>query len=108
MHSARQTHQEDERRGNFRTMFDIIHKIATLLIVALILWAGDSINKGTMQSALMAQRIEQLTEQVRNIAIDKYSAADAARDFALRDQRITNNERRIEAVEAGPINRRHQ
>lgn len=91
--------ENEDRRKPIRTIFDIVHKIATLVIVALILWAGQSLNEGNIQSALMAQRIQQLTEQVKAIAIDKYSAADAARDFALRDQRISNNERRIENVE---------
>jgi len=85
-----------ERRGDIRMLFDYIHKLASIVMVGLLGWAGVSINQGNIQIALLTQRVEQIAEQMRSVSAEKYSAADAVRDFALRDQRLGNIERIIQ------------
>ena len=94
-------HSRIPERRDSDERFSLFLKLSLAVMILLMGWAGYNINQGIVQNALVVQRLDFLNEQIKTFVVNQYSASDAARDFALRDQRITNNDVRITKVEDG-------
>lgn len=72
--------------------------LATLLI-AMVVWVGASLNKAQLDLARVSIKIENIESALNQASKDRYYSGDAARDFALRDQRLSVVEKRQSEIE---------
>ena len=70
--------------------------------MALMAWVGITVNSSQNKISILNNDIQHLTVQVEKIEAgigDRYRAADAKRDFLLRDQQIDGLRKRINRLE---------
>ncbi len=87
-----------------------IQTVLAAVIVALLSWGGFTLTEVSLQTAVLAERVATLSVKVAALeqkvdkgTEDRYRAADARRDLALRDQRLQTLEQRLARLEAHPI-----
>jgi len=72
------------------------------LILMVMGWTGSTLIDLRQSVALVQQEVAHLRGELSQAGSDRYRAADAARDMALRDARLTELERRVTVLEARP------
>lgn len=87
---------EDRRRGGLEKH---VQTILTMGVAALLAWQLTAVEEMRIQLATLAGRVEALAARVDEASSDRYRAAEAQRDFALRDQVIHRLEMRVARLE---------
>lgn len=85
---------------------DPLGKIMMAVILACVLWVGNTTYQNSIALAQQVVRIEQLQSKVNRFSVDRYTGTQAASDMALIEQRLASLEQlaqnlsdRLRAVE---------
>jgi hypothetical protein len=73
--------------------------VATTIIMAVALWVGASVPEIRERQAATKVAIDALREELRQRMVDRYTATDAAKDFAIRDDMFRQLRSRVEHLE---------
>lgn len=71
----------------------------TSLSIALLAWMGKSQYETSITLTALQVEVRNLNEKLEIATSDRYTSADAGRDFALRDAKIIELERRVSQLE---------
>lgn len=73
--------------------------IVVTILLAVSGWVAITTQGTSVQVATLQVQVKSLRDRIEDAADDRYTSADAARDLLLRDQRVTELERRLEMLE---------
>jgi hypothetical protein len=76
-----------------------LQTVLQAVAVAMLLWAGTSIQDAREKIARMEERISEFRVQLTAASDGRYRTNDAARDFAITAAQMNALERRIETLE---------
>ncbi len=76
-----------------------IQTVITGLVLAAVVWVGQTVSDSRVEIAYLRERIDQFSRRMDELAADRYRAAEAQRDFALRDQLLQRLEQRVSRLE---------
>lgn len=76
-----------------------VQTVATGMVLAALVWVGQAVSDSRVEIAALRERIDLFSRRMDELAADRYRAAEAQRDFALRDQLLQRLELRVSRLE---------